>query len=119
MPSAVRSLLRELAAVPYTDAPFITLYLDMVPDGTGRRQSLQILERWLDDEASKYSGEPEPRESFAADRQRIMDYINNDLETDVRGVVIFAVLGRKCMGYNPAPGPGRDHDGERPLSVYV
>ena len=101
MPSAVRSLLRELAAVPYTDAPFITLYLDMVPDGNGVRESLQVLERWLDDEASRYSGEPEPRESFEADRQRIMEYINNDLDVDVRGVVIFACSAANVWGAIP------------------
>jgi len=101
MPSAVRSLLRELAAVPYTDAPFITLYLDMVPDGTGLRQSLQVLERWFDDEASKYSGEPALRESFEADRQRILDYVNVDLDTDVRGVVIFACSAANVWGAIP------------------
>lgn len=101
MTSVIRAMLKQLTALPYAEYPFVSLYLDMVPDGTGRRQSLQVLERWLDEQAKQFTDEPSARESFATDQQRILDYINTEAPTDARGLVIYACSGAGVWGALP------------------
>jgi peptide subunit release factor 1 (eRF1) len=84
------SALQELTAYPSTDQPFLSVYLDWVPDANGRRSSVMKLEEALADISGRFAGDAQRREGFEADRQRIMDYANREAPRDARGLAIFA-----------------------------
>src|SRR5215212_6754588 len=85
-----QSVLQALAAYPGADAPFLSIYLDWVPDGSGKRPSLRLLEDELAAIADRMAGDAAYRDGFAADRERIMTYLNREAPKDARGIVIFA-----------------------------
>lgn len=93
MPENLQALLEELTAYPRTEHPFLSVYLDMTADGSGRRPSTET-ERALEQELEYISQRVPPhgpsRESFEADRQRILDYVHHEAPIDARAVVIFA-----------------------------
>ena len=90
MATDLQTALYELTAHPSTDQPFLSVYLDWVPDGNGQRPSVMILERELDQIAARLAGDSPHRKSFEADRQRIMDYANSEAPKEARGLALFA-----------------------------
>ncbi len=90
MATDLQAVLDELTAYPSTEHPFLSIYLDITPDGTGKRQSLVN----LDQDFERIAGQIEQRggnlESFEADRDRIMQLVNQDLPVDAQGLAIFA-----------------------------
>lgn len=90
MANELQATLEELTAYPSTDQPFLSVYLDMRPDGNGRRPALQILEQEFDRIAAQVTQRGVGLESFEADRQRVLEYINTDAPTEVNGLAIFA-----------------------------
>src|SRR6266487_3203725 len=89
----LQAALQELTACPTTDHPFLSVYLDWMPDGNGRRPSLQLLEQELDTIATRLAGDSAHRAGFEADRQRIMDYVDRDAPKSAHGLAIFACNG--------------------------
>jgi peptide subunit release factor 1 (eRF1) len=85
-----QSVLQQLAAYPSADAPFLSIYLDWMPDGNGKRPSLRILEDELAAVAERMAGDAVYRDGFTADRKRIMTYLNHEAPKDARGIAIFA-----------------------------
>jgi peptide chain release factor subunit 1 len=85
-----QSVLQTLAAYQGADAPFLSIYLDWMPDGNGKRPSLRLLEDELAAVAERMAGDAVYRDGFAADRARIMTYLNREAPKDARGIVIFA-----------------------------
>jgi peptide subunit release factor 1 (eRF1) len=90
MPTELESKLQMLTALPGTEYPVLSIYLDWKPDGNGDRPAIRLLEQELATIAERYSGEPDPRESVEADRERIMSYVNNEAPADASGLAIFA-----------------------------
>lgn len=90
MAAQLQATLEELTAYPSTEQPFLSLYLDLTPDGNGRRPSLQLLDQEFNMIAERVRQRETGQESFEADRQRIMDYINTNAPIDSRGLAIFA-----------------------------
>lgn len=90
MTTNLQTALQELSECPSTEHPFLSVYLDWVPDGNGRRPSLQALEQDLAAIAADMAGDSAHRAGFEADRQRIMDYVNRQAPKDARGLAIFA-----------------------------
>ena len=90
MPTNELTVLQELTAYPSTDHPFLSVYLDWVPDANGRRSSPMKLEEALADISGRFAGDAARREGFEADRQRITDYINREAPKEARGLAIFA-----------------------------
>ena len=86
----VQATLQTLAARPYTEHPFLSLYLDWVPDGNGKRQAPRIVEQELNRIADRVSEHGIDRERFNADRERILDYLARDAPEEARGLAIFA-----------------------------
>jgi peptide subunit release factor 1 (eRF1) len=85
-----QSVLQALAAYPGADAPFLSIYLDWTPDGSGKRPALRLLEDELAAAAGRMAGDAAYRDGFAADRERIMTYLNREAPRDARGIAIFA-----------------------------
>ena len=90
MATDLQAALDELTAYPSTEHPFLSVYLDMTPDGTGKRQSLVNLEQDFDRIAAQIKARGGNLESFEADRARIMEYVDRDVPVEVRGLAIFA-----------------------------
>jgi peptide chain release factor subunit 1 len=85
-----QSVLQQLAAYPGADEPFLSIYLDWMPDGNGKRPSLRILEDELAAVAERMAGDAAHRDGFAADQERVMTYLNREAPKDARGIAIFA-----------------------------
>jgi peptide subunit release factor 1 (eRF1) len=90
MPQNAQELLEELTAYPSTEHPFLSVYLDWQPDGTGQRQSLKALASEFSAIDSRLDVRGPSRDSFDADRQRIMEYLDNEAPRDANGLAIFA-----------------------------
>jgi peptide subunit release factor 1 (eRF1) len=79
-----------LTAQPSTEHPYLSIYLDWTPDGNGVRQSLRTLGEELDLIQARLQQENGDLESFNTDRERIMEYVDNEAPVDARGLAIFA-----------------------------
>jgi peptide chain release factor subunit 1 len=106
MATDLQATLEELTAYPSTEAPFLSVYLDLTPDGNGRRPSLQLLEQEFDLIADRLRLRDKDQEtkglpSFEADRQRIMDYINTEAPVEARGLAIFACQAEGVWQVHP------------------
>jgi peptide chain release factor subunit 1 len=85
-----QSILQALAAYPSADNPFLSIYLDWKPDGNRKRPSLRLLEDKLATVAGRMAGDAVYRDGFAADRERIMTYLNREAPKDAQSIMIFA-----------------------------
>jgi peptide chain release factor subunit 1 len=90
MATDLQAVLDELTAYPSTEHPFLSIYLDVTPDGTGNRQSLVNLDQEFDRIAGQIKNRGGNLESFEADRDRVKDYLNVEMPAESRGVAIFA-----------------------------
>ena len=90
MPTNLSSVLQELTAQQNTTYPFLSVYLNWVPEGNGQRSAPQMVEQELARIADSLPAHGPEAESFAADQQRIMDYINSGAPNDAKGLAIFA-----------------------------
>lgn len=90
MNTALQTALQELAAIAAADAPVLSVYVDWSPDGNGKRPSVRV----VDDELKRLGATLEERgpqrDSFDADYQRVMGYLNDDAPVDAAGLAIFA-----------------------------
>ena len=105
----LQSVLEELTAYPSTEYPFLSLYLDLTPDGNGRRPVLLQLQQEFDLIADRIRERGTGQDSFDADRQRVMDYLNNDAPLDVRSVAIFACDAEGIWQTHPLQAPIETH----------
>jgi peptide subunit release factor 1 (eRF1) len=85
-----QSVLQALAAYPGGDQPFLSIYLDWVPDGNGKRPSTRLLEDELAATSERLAGDAAHRAGFEADRERITTYLSREAPKEARGIVIFA-----------------------------
>lgn len=90
MATNLQAVLEEMTAYPSTEQPFLSVYVDLTPDGNGRRPALQILEQDFERIAAQVKARGTGLDSLEADRQRIMDYINTEVPVEARGLIIFA-----------------------------
>ncbi|WP_025745705.1 hypothetical protein [Kallotenue papyrolyticum] len=93
MPENLQEVLERLAAYPASEHPFLSVYLDLSADGSGRRPStatMRALEQEFDRISQRVAPHGQARASLEADRERIMQYVSRDVPDDARGVAIFA-----------------------------
>lgn len=84
----LREQLDRLASFEATDAPVISLYLDMRPDQHGRDNYDTFLRKAFADRARGLSGES--RKSFDRDVERITSYLGADVPSSANGLALFA-----------------------------
>jgi len=84
----LREQLDRLSAFEPTDAPVLSLYLDMRPNEHGRTVYDSFLRKTFADRSRALSGDA--RKSFDADVQRITDYLGDDVRRSANGLAIFA-----------------------------
>jgi peptide chain release factor subunit 1 len=84
----LRRQLDRLAAFEPTDAPVLSLYLDMRPNENGRRTWDTFLRKALAERPRALRGDA--RKSFEADAARIRGYLDAELRKSADGLAIFA-----------------------------
>lgn len=87
----LRQELDQLTAFEPTDAPVVSLYLDLRANGNGRPKYDTFLRKALADRSRLLKGEA--RKSFDEDAQRINDHLGT-LPASVNAVAIFACAAR-------------------------
>jgi peptide subunit release factor 1 (eRF1) len=105
METHLQSVLQELTAYPGADYPFLSIYLDWTPDGNGKRSSVRMLEDELATVATRMAGDAAYRDALEADRQRIIDYLNNEAPKAARGILIFACHDQRVWTALPLQAP--------------
>lgn len=103
MATDLQTALQNLAARSSTERPFLSVYLDWTPDGTGKRQARVVLEQELRSIADRVAGQDAARASFEADRQRILDYVDSDAPKEAAGLAIFACHAEGVWEALPLP----------------
>lgn len=91
----LRDQLDRLAAFDASDAPVISLYLDMRPDQNGRRNFSTFLRKALPEHANGLTGDA--RAGFEADAARITEFLEADVRKSANGLAIFACGGRDAF----------------------
>jgi peptide chain release factor subunit 1 len=84
----LRSELDRLAAFRPTTWPVLSLYLDMRPDQSGRRNHDIFLRKVFTERWRSFRGDV--RKSFEHDVERIQRYLETDVPASVRGLALFA-----------------------------
>ena len=84
----LRSELDRLAGFAPTTWPVLSLYLDMRPDQSGRRNHDIFLRKIFPERSRALHGDA--RKSFERDVQRIYAYLESEVAPSVRGLAMFA-----------------------------
>jgi peptide chain release factor subunit 1 len=84
----LRNELDRLAARPPATSPVLSLYLDMRPDQSGRRNHDIFFRKVFAERGRTFHGRA--RKSFEHDVQRIQQYLEAEVPVSVRGVALFA-----------------------------
>lgn len=89
--------LRRLADIEPTDLPVLSIYLDMRPQATGnspgRRASLTVLRDRLSHIESTLGPRGPELDSFRADVERILEFLDNEFDRSSQGLALFACSG--------------------------
>ena len=88
----LRQQLDRLAAFEPTDAPVLSLYLDMRPNEHGRGTWDAFLRKTFSERPRTLKGDA--RKSFERDAERIRTYLDNDVKKSAHGLAIFACAAR-------------------------
>ena len=86
----LQSTLQKLTVQTSTEHPFLSVYLDWTPEGTGQRSAPRVAERELKRIADRLADRGADLDSFNADRERILEYLAREAPDDARGLAIFA-----------------------------
>jgi peptide subunit release factor 1 (eRF1) len=87
----LRTELDRLAGFAPTTWPVLSLYLDMRPDQSGRRNHDIFLRKVFPERSRVLHGDT--RKSFDRDVQRIHAYLESEVAPSVRGLAMFACFG--------------------------
>ena len=87
----LRTELDRLAGFAPTTWPVLSLYLDMRPDQSGRRNHDIFLRKVFPERSRTMHGDT--RKSFDRDVQRIHAYLESEVAPSVRGLALFACSG--------------------------
>jgi peptide chain release factor subunit 1 len=120
-PSAVdlTRQLRRLADLEPSELPVLSIYLDMRPQATGqrpgRRAGLIVLRDRMREIERTYWPRGADYDSFTADRERIDEFLGQQLDESAQGVAIFACSGDGLWETVTSGVPFRDSVSAGPL----
>lgn len=84
--------IKELAACKRTDAPFISLYLNTRGTESGKRYYEIFLKEKLTFFEKEFAGNRDIEKNFKKSWEQIQHYLNNKLELNSNGAVLFFSL---------------------------
>jgi peptide chain release factor subunit 1 len=86
-------LLARLAGMEPAAAPFVSLYVSVLPDPTGHRRHETFVRKELQSRIDRYAPRSLERDSLERDSERIREYLAHQLRPGTRTVAIFASAG--------------------------
>lgn len=86
----VKDQLDRLAAFEQSPYPVISLYLNTQPDGRGRDNFQAFVRKELKARSQTYPPRSSEREMLDRDMERIVSFLENNLQASANGVAIFA-----------------------------
>ena len=98
-----------LAALEPSPFPFISLYLDLTTNQNGREDHNQFVRKVLKDRAAGFKEDSPERQSFNADADRILKYLESEVDKSSQGLVIFASNGSGFFEAIPVEAPFDSH----------
>jgi peptide chain release factor subunit 1 len=87
------NLMERLAAFEPTEFPFLSLYLNTLPDEAGRENYAPFVRKQFEELSKTFPLRSVARHSFERDTARIRNYLENDLDKAANGAAIFACAG--------------------------
>lgn len=87
------NLIDRLAAFEPTEFPFISLYLNTLPDETGRENYDPFVRKQFEEMSKTFALRSGARDSFERDTTHIRNYLADELDKATNGVAIFACAG--------------------------
>ncbi len=90
MATDLQAALEQLTAIPDTDYPLLSVYVDWSVDGNGQRPAVKMVDQALNDIESEWNLHGEEREQLSSDHVRIMEYLNREAPSEAQGLAIFA-----------------------------
>lgn len=87
------NFLNKLTGFEPRGFPFLSIYLNTEPNGTGKKDFDIFLNKQLNDHEAVMEVNSPRRESFAKDAARIRYFVENDLDPATRGLALFACSG--------------------------
>jgi hypothetical protein len=96
-PDTLRETMRRLAEVESLELPILSIYLDLRPEADGeapgKRAALTVLRDRLTEIEEAYWPRGDDYASFALDRERILAFLEEELDPATEGLAIFACSG--------------------------
>lgn len=86
-------LLEKLAAFEPSGFPFITIYLKGEDDENGQNDFTTWVKTELAARAEEYEADSAEAQSFNSDVERILNFLENEVDEESNGVAIFACFG--------------------------
>ena len=88
------NLMRKLAEFEPTEMPVLSIYLDMRPQATGGNPGIRsgeiVLKDRLHEIEKAYRPRGEDLDSFLADKEKIVEFLENEFSEETQGLAIFA-----------------------------
>lgn len=108
--SPVEQLLAKLVDFEPTTLPVLSVYLNAQPDRHGRTPDLRpFLEREFKSLAHTWQAGDAERESFDRDVERILAFIEGNLENSMNGLALFACSGKELFETIQLAAPISEH----------
>jgi len=98
-----------LAALEPSPFPFISLYLSLTPNQNGREDHHQFVRKVFKDRANGFQEESPERQSFDKDVERILQYLDSEIDSSIQGLAIFASSGAEFFEAIPVEAPFENH----------
>lgn len=99
-----------LAALEPSPFPFISLYLSLTPNQNGREDHHQFVRKVFNERAKGFGEESPERQSFDKDAQKILQYLEADVDPSCHGLAIFAAAGSDFFEAVPLEAPFDNHE---------
>ncbi len=89
-----KNLIKRLAEFTPTEMPVLSIYLDMRPQATGGNPGVRsgeiVLKDRLHEIEKTYLPRGEDLDSFRVDREKIEEFVKNEMSPATSGLIIFA-----------------------------
>ena len=90
---SLREALRRLASMPATESPFVSIYLNLAPQGPGVLTHPVFLKKRFPEELRRYPERSRQRSGLEAIAERVQNHLDFDLPNGLRAIALFARSG--------------------------
>ena len=85
----LQEMLQRLVKVGPGPKTFLSIYLDLSPDGSGRKRHSVFLKSWLSELAKTHPAHSREQTLLARDLRQVQKYLEEDLDPAWRGIALF------------------------------